>query len=998
MSDKIEDTRGLQYCFWRTNGKLQTVPKGGCYRLYLKDQNEFVLDERCVGPKTTNPKHTIENARWAFIYDVFFQSLEKAKSGDITDNLWGPLSGGKVPVSKYALGTRYKVGKSILFNSTGESYYYGFKQRVELFSESPGTGFYFYIVPITKSKIDYAYFHKSEDVKRYGENVNLTIMFHGYNLDKKNKYKAKIYLLEENEAKGLTKTKDFEEKNLWDTVMVEDLLKIDSETNWNYYFRHNFNINVNWRKGENKEKKFTVVVEVYRVYTEPGLIYGTNEKEERVEFKNYADTPTTDLINYDTKLLKIEDVDKKDSISSRFIVSEELMDHYLSRVEVEKNNQIQYIGDIRYTRKEYDPCGYSKITIKDEEDKKRQPFIIFDESAAVIDNTASYFEVTAGEKAKLISITLDGLKNQDVYCQGLLLNDGQKHSDKANVFQIDRLIFSAIKGTKGYETEKDKSHEDQLRRANTAIDKENKEDYDVIKNPDNSKISTVQSILRWENGKDYNFKGENEIDINVKYTYNKSLTISNNEFDPNFIGTLFEDAWLFNYLLLNINQDKQSYYLPISTCRYPNQIAKINVLPDIKWTLLFKFNFKEEDFQKFKEEHNYQLQGFFVHASESTSNGTSSTHRSATAAGVRYSRTTTLVPVERKGGMKRLIEILKRIEVTLTAEWKDETGKKQEKDVIEGFLKQIYNFFSKISDISKLVGGLAEGDSNEEDKRNKKQLDNEVKKMLGGRSLDGAWDALNKKSQETEILYPSIAIAASWLYADADDPKQPQFMGRKALQIDAKVDASPIIGVEIKWEFLEMLARRHPLAFIIKKGVDLLLYLSDPGNKVEITFTLSGELGLTANFKHNMLAGNAYSNGHSPTKQELISGAATVKADLQGNITIYSSSYIIISEYKMGAQAKIGVKAEVSNKVYLGADIEGLYIANTTAFDGFTFYLEAEAKLEFTLFGVKMFDWNPKYEPEPLNWGKCSLDWMKVYLNNPNKKTDFLNFNTGDDE
>lgn len=679
------------------------------------------------------------------------------------------------------------------------------------------------------------------------------------------------------------------------------------------------------------------------------------------------------------------------------------MDMIHKKLEVEKNNQIQYIGDIEYKKLEYDPCGYSSITIKDEDDKKRQSLVIFDEEAPVIDKTNSYFEITTGEKPKSISIKAGKLHNQGVYCHGILLDEGQKHSDKNNVFQLERAAYSAQKDNKGIPiTEKDKTHEEQLKRSGTPVTKENKHDTDVIKNPDNSQIRPVNDVMRWKQDADYSFKGEDEISLKLKYRYNKTLTISNDEFNPNFVGNLFEEAWLFNYLWLDIDQQKQVYYIPISTCRYPNQIAKINVLPDIKWTLLFKLNFKDEDFKKFKEEHNYEVRGFFAQSSEtttvSTSEGSSTTRRTSTAAGVSFTRTTTVVPVERKGGLKRLMELIKRIEVSLTAEWKDAAGEKQKKDVIEGFLKQIYNFFTKISDIVKLVGDLAEGDSNQQDTNKKKQLDKEIEKMLGGRSIDGAWNALNKKTMATEVLYPSIAIAASWYYADADDPKRPELIGRKALQIDAKVEASPIIGVEIKWDFLEMLARRHPLAFIIKKGVDLFLYLSDPKNKIDITFTLSGELGLTAKFNHNMLSGNAYSNGRSPKKQELISGAATVKADLQGNLTYYTTTYLVISEYKMGGSAKIGVKAEVANKVYLGADTDGLYLANSTTFDGFTFYLEAEAKLEVTFLGAKIMDWQPKYEPEPLNWGKCSLDKVKTYLNNPNKKTEFFNFNSGDDE
>lgn len=31
----------------------------------------------------------------------------------------------------------------------------------------------------------------------------------------------------------------------------------------------------------------------------------------------------------------------------------------------------------------------------------------------------------------------------------------------------------------------------------------------------------------------------------------------------------------------------QTFFLPISTCRYPNQIAKIKVYPDIEWEIAF---------------------------------------------------------------------------------------------------------------------------------------------------------------------------------------------------------------------------------------------------------------------------------------------------------------------------------------------------------------------------------------------------------------------------
>ncbi|MBD8083102.1 hypothetical protein [Chryseobacterium caseinilyticum] len=68
---------------------------------------------------------------------------------------------------------------------------------------------------------------------------------------------------------------------------------------------------------------------------------------------------------------------------------------------------IQYIWDIDYTQREFDPCGYSKITIKNKEDASRS-LIIFDKTkpANEIDKTEHAFAFIAGENRKEITITL----------------------------------------------------------------------------------------------------------------------------------------------------------------------------------------------------------------------------------------------------------------------------------------------------------------------------------------------------------------------------------------------------------------------------------------------------------------------------------------------------------------------------------------------------------------------------------------------------------------
>ncbi|MGU3373947.1 hypothetical protein [Chryseobacterium sp. M5A1_1a] len=586
MSENIENKVGLQRCFWKENDKLFSVPKGGTYKLFTNNRNEFFVDEKCVGGKTENPKETVNKAKWAFIYDFLFQKLEKAKQEDISENLWGPLSGGNISIAKYGLGTKYKQGSSLIFNPTNYSYYYGYKQRVELFSQSPGTGFYFYIIPVDKPKISFAYFTKSEEVKHYGESVSLQIMLHAYNLDEKNKYKAKLYLLEEDLAKGLTETDDFEDNNLWNDPRVYTIANSVSGDDWNSYINVTFPIDIEWKKNQLTKKNFTVVLEVYKFWEEPGKIYGTNYKEERVNYKNYADNPTTDLVEYDPTILGLKDVDNKKSISSRFIVSEELMDHYLERIEQEKNNMIQYIGDIEYKQREFDPCGYSKITVKDEDDKDRESFVIFDETATVgsIDKTKQSFSVITGDTRKKVSITLDQLTTQDTFCQGLLLDNGQKHSVQKNVFQVDK-VYAALKSGNDHVRQADTTHQEQQRNAGVATTNENKNDTDVVKTKNSYNASVAQ---QWKEGVDYKIDSNEKITLMLRYIYNKTAFESTQK---EYLGKtksneLINSLWLFRYFLLT--EDKvQTYFLPISTCRYPNQIAKINIYPEMEWEVAF---------------------------------------------------------------------------------------------------------------------------------------------------------------------------------------------------------------------------------------------------------------------------------------------------------------------------------------------------------------------------------------------------------------------------
>lgn len=796
-----------------------------------------------------------------------------------------------------------------------------------------------------------------------------------------------------------------------------------SESNYNNYKNLKVYVDPEWRNTDgvhavsNQPQKYFIKIFVSEVMSS----FSLNPSEPQGNNDNIKNLFNPLIYNTNSDFKKWYRFDKKDEqwieldMQPHIEVRWDTMEMIYKQLEIEKNNQIQYIGDIPYNEKEFDPCGYSSITIieefsdtdkkeleekkakqdvkvinkkitkqvaeknkqkidKDFENKKRLPTIIFDENKNIIDSTSRFFDITSDEYKKSLTVKIDGLNNKGVYCKGLLLKEGDKHDNRNNIFQIEKVVYSAKRTSDGkYEKEK----------SNSPNINENHEDYDVIKNPDNSKIRPVNSIVNWNEGTDYNFVGENELKLNIGYHYNKYLTTFNKEINPNVVGNLFEEAWLFNYFFLNYNDQKQLYYLPISTCRYPNQIAKINVLPDIKWTLLFKFNYKKEDWEKFTEDYDYEVNAFLVNNSEtvnfSTPNGTTSSHRSRTSAGISISRTTTIQEVQRKGGIKRLLEILKKIEVSLTAEWSDKEGEKQNKDVIEGFYKPIYDFYKKITDISKMISAITEGESNDEDREKKKLLDEELKKVSNKRDskvlIGGIYDILNAKTIETELIYPSIALGLSWYYGDAYDKDKPEYNGKKALEYNLQIEAKPIIGIQTTLNFLEMIAKKHPLAYIIVKVVQVASFLTN--GSIDVSLVIAGTLNLEGNARYNTLSGFSSS---SAKKEKLADLTGEVSADLSGSISAKMSKYQIITEFNASGTFKLGVKTKITPGAHLATDTNGMFYETDLDFEGFTFYLKAEGKAEFLFFEMKIFEWEASYEPEPWNVGKAYIASEKKYL------------------
>ena len=597
---------------------------------------EAYIDKECLGVGTLKPESTLNDVKWIVVEEVVWEKVLHNYNTDNKTSIYGNtevleklrphilyLSSGKeINFSLSIISKDVTAGNIYLlmpFTNYPENKYSDQNVRM-VYLKQPHIRFV-YVDPPSMEEQDIPPGYDSK-LHLYGMNANIFISTHLLpDFRQKGKsgnsnicnMKLEVYYL--NEA--------------GEEVVINTLEETISTASYNAYKQVKIFIDPNWRNNEgvhkvrNQSQKYYIKVfaNIGEQSSNPGMNTYTDMTELLKDVQTMGSYNTrTDFrtwYRFDGEQNQWIELPMQPHIEVRY----DTMEMIFRKIEIEKNNQIQYIGDIQYTKKEYDPCGYSKITLKDEDDSKRAPLVIFDEDQLHVggDRTQRYFEVTTGDKPKKISIKIGGLKTKNVFCQSLLLSStNEKHGDdKKNVFQVERVLFSAQRDASGnHIRERDNTHTAQLEHTGTPVTKENRQDTDVVKNEDNSKLKQVKAVQGWQENREYVFLSEDEVQLNLKYHYIKVLTISNNEFNPNFVGNLFEESWLFNYMWLAIDDHKQTYYLPISTCRYPNQIARINVLPDIKWTLLFKFNFKEEDFQKFKEEHQYQVHAYVAQSTQ----------------------------------------------------------------------------------------------------------------------------------------------------------------------------------------------------------------------------------------------------------------------------------------------------------------------------------------------------------------------------------------------
>lgn len=392
--------------------------------------------------------------------------------------------------------------------------------------------------------------------------------------------------------------------------------------------------------------------------------------------------------------------------------------------------------------------------------------------------------------------------------------------------------------------------------------------------------------------------------------------------DANAITTFYKVMKYF--WLPNLNADKIYNIKVVSkTCAFEQNI-NIAIYPDIKWTLKFGFNVKKEDIEKLNrkggtfaplkvyEDRAEEKDKAYFEKNESKKHTIDKTEKYFTENYDLKPKETDVAPVDKGTKFKQVIEILKRITVSLEEQ---HHGGDIKNELTEEFVKQ---FYEQIRPILQLIGkatGILEGD-----------FDETSYTPAQGKSIDGLMAKLNRKTVEYEMLYPKLSCAGSWFYEQIDAKQYPALAGRQGLGIDLVLKAAPLIGVSIKWDILELLCRRHPVAYAILKAVDALLYiLADDESAIKCDFTVTGQIDTTVDLKLNCLAGfkDFDTKGTSSLSVELL-------IDLKLVNTLSAFSYEIVVDRGINGSVGSGLGIE---DLY-GIDVNGIYLQKNLVFEG----------------------------------------------------------------
>ncbi|WP_018628156.1 hypothetical protein [Niabella aurantiaca] len=564
-------------------------------------------------------------------------------------------------------------------------------------------------------------------------------------------------------------------------------------------------------------------------------------------------------------------------------------------------NKVVTQGAVPVNIKRFEHCFYPIITLKEGDKAEKE---IFNEKEIEAYNPQLNFDVVTGDRniKKTVVVEVKQLSGTDADCI-------------ANPKHVGRVIDFRSLLTNGYKD-------------GGKLPEKKEED-------EKSKQETTTGF--------YGIKSKEETPPNQPASGNVVHSDSHLEFDA------FYDYPFYQNGAVRILELRKFVWMPdipikkydvqISTCRW-SHLLRLGIYPDLKWSLVFGLNVQKEHLETFvprwrinKKVERYEEQlGRFVKKknSEISTNARHEIERKEKArfreeTGVGRARGSKAEPPKKT--LAALLDILKEADVSVSSQWNNDTV---EKSITDEFVKQLYNQVSGLKRAITFVKDLIEG------KIDQGSIDEEMKSRY-----ETFIKSIKQKPTEIELVYPEIAIAFEWQFEKVDEKlvpsaKRAAVVDRVGLGLKTKIEVKPLIGLEIRWHLLDLLARRHPVAYAVLvalKGVVSLIG-GDPTKDVIVDFWAKGEIGGAFNLDYNFLG---------KTKDTNVKGdiAIQIGVDLKFMINgrVIVGKYGYVTKLGFGAGASVGFGCGVN----LGMDNVGPYLELEASFEGLILYFEVVA-------------------------------------------------------
>ncbi len=802
-------------------GDVVFMERGKKYEFYLISNKKYFDTEK------TDFSSFIENAKWAYIMNSFFDSAIKKQKEEVYTE-WGNFNEyrGEVAIPYLGIGNQYKQGSSIEFSfDILNNLWMGTGYRVEVFNEVPNDGLNFIIVPYIEKKIRYAYFvapskeikmeqgKTNDEMLSYGMETFVTLSLHRFgisDLDKNpriNNYNIDLYLCDE--------SGNILENNPILSEALSSYVSSPNLGNLNNKFRVHFEISDTWKNNyhpDKEPKKYSLEVHIVdKEEKNNNLTYNIAKEHTSIEGNSGDDEHN---VKYSTQ---------------KYFMVKKFASDLILLTQQERTQMIQYIGDVEYNYREYDPCGYSKISIQELGNKDRpSPMVIFEEgkNESVIDKTHLFYDIIAGnneDKVNKIQIKVEGLTVKEVLCNSILLDEG-KHDDLHNVFQTGKIwTAKALKLSNNgidyredqitkidnlrvhidktpilisekqkdlinsnpesnYENEGVRFEKDDSHKGKTG---EYDADYDMV--PDHQIEGA--GIQEWKENEDYVIKNQGQTATftlqKLVYVYDKNLggTVVQTK-NSGFPEQLINSLWMFNYFWLNENH-AQTYFLPISSCRYPNQVARIRVFPEISWTFHLNYGMKNPFYYRdtWVEMRQHRVEDAFNKGQSGDMDGYDGTLENS-------------------------------FKLALECNW-NRTEKAKLDQKIAKNLKLFVGSFIKMKNFVRKVTG------------------DDKEKSTAGLSTN-LLERVKRTPLSIEIVSPQLGIAAGWEFEHGMKEKNENHI--VASTINLKIKASPLVGAQATIDLIAWGKKLHPAAQAVITALDLLTYAANAEVRFDLIF------------------------------------------------------------------------------------------------------------------------------------------------------------------